>query len=61
MENRLDIDAPVVLEQTVTKDDSAGHGQARPYPFPVIETEDNLSFLARVPDETVQLIIISPP
>ena len=61
MENRLDIDAPVVLEQTVTKDDSAAHGQARPYPFPVIETEDNLSFLARVPDETVQLIVTSPP
>ena len=55
MENRIDIDAPVVMEQTVTKDHSVLDREEKPYPFPLIEATDNLEFLARIPHSILQL------
>lgn len=39
---------------------TASNGATRPG-FPVLACEDNLSFLARIPDNSIKLIVTSPP
>lgn len=61
MNNTLNVHAIGFHEHDMTKENTPYSTHKDRYPLPVMSLEDNLEFLAKVPDNSIQLIITSPP